>query len=103
MTRAPFTIGIVQDYATSDVAANIARVTWVRLSSVTHAINQNQRFNELGFTQAEGGLLVTAPADGALCPPGHYLLFLLDGNGVPSVGKIIRIEAVRRRGQLISE
>ena len=78
-------------------AADIARVTWVRLSSVTHTFNANQRFNELGFTQAGGGLQVTAPADGALCPPGHYLLFLLDGDGVPSVGKIVRIEAARRR------
>jgi WD40 repeat protein len=94
--NAPFFVG-------SPDAANIARVTWVRLSSVTHSFNANQRFNELSFTQAVGGLQVTAPANGALCPPGHYLLFLLNGNGVPSVGKIVRIEAVRRRGQLVSE
>ena len=23
-------------------------------------------------------------------PPGHYMLFLIDGNGVPSVARIIR-------------
>jgi hypothetical protein len=24
-------------------------------------------------------------------PPGHYMLFILNGNGVPSVAKIIRL------------
>ena len=66
-------------------------MTWVRLPSVTHAYDMNQRFNRLSFTQAAGGLNITAPANGNLCPPGHYMLFILDGNGVPSVAKIVRI------------
>jgi hypothetical protein len=70
---------------------NIARVTWIRLGSVTHAFDSNQRFNELAFTPAAGGLSVTAPANPNLAPPGHYMLFILNGNGVPSTGKIIRI------------
>lgn len=73
--------------------AGIARVTWVRLGSATHAWNMNQRFNELSFTQTAGGLTVTTPAGGALAPPGHYLLFLLNGQGVPSLARIVRIDA----------
>jgi galactose oxidase len=36
-----------------------------------------------------GGLTVQAPANANLAPPGHYLLFIVDG--VPSVAKIVRI------------
>ena len=73
--------------------AAIARVHWIRLSSVTHAFNQNQRLNTLAFTAGAGGLNVTAPAGGALAPPGHYMLFLVNGSGVPSVAAIIQIGA----------
>jgi hypothetical protein len=72
-------------------AANIAQVTWIRLGSVTHSFNQNQRLNHLQFVQATGGLNITAPANANLAPPGHYMLFLVNGNGVPSVAKIIQI------------
>jgi hypothetical protein len=73
--------------------AEVAQVTWLRLGSVTHAFNMNQRINRLAFATTAGGLTVTAPASRNLCPPGHYLLFLLDGDGVPSVAKIVQIGA----------
>src|SRR6202011_570120 len=38
-------------------------------------------------------LSVTAPADPNRCPPGHYMLFILDKAKVPSVGWIIHIGA----------
>ncbi|WP_165419859.1 galactose oxidase-like domain-containing protein [Edaphobacter modestus] len=72
-------------------AANITQVTWIRLGSVTHAFDQNQRLNHLQFVQATGGLNITAPANGNLAPPGHYMLFLVNGNGVPSIARIIQI------------
>ncbi|MGH9601159.1 MAG: choice-of-anchor D domain-containing protein, partial [Terriglobales bacterium] len=71
---------------------NISIVTWVRLGSVTHGFDQNQRINQLSFSQTADGLNVTTPGSGALSPPGHYMLFLLDANGVPSVARIVRIE-----------
>jgi galactose oxidase len=73
-------------------SAQITKVTWVRLSSVTHSFDQNQRFNALAFEPTSGGVIVTAPTNPNLAPPGHYTLFLLNRNGVPSVGKIIRIQ-----------
>jgi hypothetical protein len=72
-------------------AASVTQVTWLRLSSVTHAFNMNQRINRLAFAPAPGGLTVTAPPNANLAPPGHYMLFLLNGNGVPSVAKIVQI------------
>jgi hypothetical protein len=34
---------------------------------------------------------VTAPSSSNRTPPGHYMLFVLDGSDVPSVARIIRI------------
>jgi hypothetical protein len=76
--------------ATPDATA-ITQVTWIRLGSVTHSFNQNQRLNHLTFAQTTGGLNITAPANANIAPPGHYMLFLLNSKGVPSIAKIIQI------------
>jgi hypothetical protein len=94
ISSAPATVSYGQTFFVQTAnAASIAKVTWIRLPSVTHAFNMNQRINRLSFSQATGGLNVTAPSNPNLCPPGHYMLFILDGNGVPSVATIIRISA----------
>lgn len=72
-------------------AAGIRKVSLIRLGAVTHAFDENQRFLRLSFTADATGLTVTGPASGNRAPPGHYLLFILNGNDVPSVAKIIRI------------
>lgn len=74
-------------------AAEITKITWIRLGSVTHSFDQNQRLNTLKFVKGKGEITVTAPANGNLCPPGHYMLFLVDDRGVPSIGHIARISA----------
>jgi Bacterial Ig domain/Galactose oxidase-like, Early set domain len=66
-------------------------VNLIRLSSVTHAFNQNQRINHLEFTKTPDGLKITAPANPNLAPSGHYMLFIVDDKGVPSVAKIIQL------------
>jgi hypothetical protein len=76
---------------TTASAASIAKVTLIRLSSVTHAFNQNQRGNILSFTAGSGALSVTAPLNNKLAPPGHYMLFIVTASGVPSVAKVVRI------------
>jgi hypothetical protein len=73
-------------------AADIAQVTWVRLGATTHAFDQNQRFNRLTFTAASSSLSVTAPANANLAPPGHYMMFILNDDGVPSRARIVQIE-----------
>ena len=71
-------------------AASIAQVTWIRLSSVTHAFNQNQRIVRSTFSQSAGGIDVVAPSN-VDAPPGHYMLFLLNTTGVPSVARIVQL------------
>ncbi|MET0401176.1 MAG: galactose oxidase-like domain-containing protein, partial [Cystobacter sp.] len=80
-------------------AARIAKVTMIALGSVTHAFDQNQRFLQLPFQRAEGGLNVRSPESNLLAPPGYYQLFLVDDRGVPSVGQMVRVatEAPRAR------
>ncbi len=80
-----------QFFVASIDAPRVVRATLVRLGSVTHGFDQNQRFLELSFLRAAGGLTIEAPASGSLAPPGDYLLFLLTGAGVPSVAKTLRI------------
>ena len=93
ITSIPSSIGYGQSFSVGfNKTPNIGRVNLVRLSSVTHAFNESQLFLTLPFTVAKGNkLTVTAPANGQLAPPGPYMLFLFDANGVPSVAKILRI------------
>jgi galactose oxidase len=70
----------------------ITEVRWIRLGSVTHAFDSNQRANKLNFTRTATTVKVTAPLNGKLAPPGHYLVFVLNRNGVPSAGKVIKVQ-----------
>ncbi len=75
-------------------ATGINRVAWVRLPSVTHGFNTDQRINVLQHsvnTLVPNQLTVTAPGDPRKCPPGYYMLFIFNQNNTPSVAKIIRI------------
>lgn len=92
IAQAPATIRYGRNFVISTPnAASISRVSMIGLSSVTHSFDENQRFLWLSFSATAKGLIVTAPADGNLAPPGYYLLFILNSDGVPSVGRIIKI------------
>lgn len=72
-------------------AASIASVSLVDLSSDTHTTDMNQHFVPLSFSQGSGGLNVAAPASATIAPPGHYMLFIVNSQGVPSVAPIVAI------------
>jgi hypothetical protein len=92
LTGAPSSLAYGASFSiTTPTPGSIAKVTLLRLASVTHSFDQNQRFLSLDFTTASGELTVTAPATGNLAPPGHYLLFVVNDDGVPSVGQTVRI------------
>ena len=65
------------DVTTPD-AAQITKVSLIRSPSVTHAFDQNQRFQFLNFTQGSGKITVQAPANANLAPPGDYMLFIVE-------------------------
>jgi hypothetical protein len=93
ITSAPAAIGYGSTFtiATPD-AAQIAAVSLVRLGTVTHTFNSGQRFLPLAFQPIAGGLSVTAPFNGNLAPPGYYMLFILNTNGVPSIAPLMQIQ-----------
>jgi len=92
ITSAPFTAtyGTSISVQTPD-AANIGSVSLIRLGSVTHSFNTNQRIVQLPFTAGAGTLSVQTPANANLAPPGHYMLFILSTSGVPSVAPIVQL------------
>jgi hypothetical protein len=65
----------------------------VSLGADTHQIDMNQHFVPLNFTAGSGALNVTAPASGSIAPPGNYMLFIVNANGVPSVASLIHVAA----------
>jgi galactose oxidase len=73
-------------------AAQITQVRLIRLGSVTHAFDQNGRALTATFSSVAGGISVTLPTNTNLTPPGDYLVFILNRNGVPSVGKFVQIQ-----------
>ena len=74
-------------------AADVSMVSLVNLTSVTHTLDMNQHFLELAFTKDAGNLTVTMPADGRIVPPGYYMLFIVNSQGIPSVAAMVRLPA----------
>ncbi len=92
ISTAPTTLDIGKTFSVDFTdAASISRVVLVKAGSATHSWNMEQRFVELTFNASGGKLNIQAPARAADASPGNYLLFILDGNGVPSVAKMLRI------------
>ena len=72
-------------------AGSIAKVNLVRLGAITHAVNTSQAFYSANFSVGSQLINVTAPPNGGYTPPGFYMLFILNGAGVPSVARIVQI------------
>lgn len=73
-------------------AADIGRVVFVRPIAVTHQTDTEQRVIALSFTRSGNTLQVKAPNGNhphPMAPRGHYMLFVINEEGVPSVGRFI--------------
>ena len=66
---------------------NISQVVLMAPSAVTHGNDMNQRRLVLNYSDGQ----VTAPVDGFTAPPGYYMMFALDANGVPSVANWVHL------------
>ncbi|MET7753767.1 kelch motif-containing protein [Streptomyces sp. NPDC005389] len=75
-------------------AGRIVKARLMRPSAVTHTTDVEQRSVELGLTQSQNGTTVTVdvPEDRTLVPPGWYMLFVTDANGIPSEAKWIQVD-----------
>ena len=72
-------------------AGNISQAVLVRPGSSSHAFDFDQRLVGMSFTAGSGSLTVTAPPNSKIAPPGYYMLFLINNNGVPSVASFVQL------------
>jgi hypothetical protein len=93
ITTAPTSIGYGANFVIqSPDAANIASIALIRPGAVTHQFNQDQHFMNLTFQNTGGSLTVQAPSNANLAPPGYYMLFILNANGVPSIAPFVKLK-----------
>lgn len=69
----------------------IGSVALVRVGPVTHNWDWGNRHVKLWFERRGKGLLVRAPAVPGLAVPGYYMLFVVNGKGVPSVAEFVHL------------
>ena len=99
ISNAPATVTFGEQFTigTPD-AASIVKVTMVKPMAVTHQTESNQRVIELAFLHDHlhpDNLITTAPDGGsphAFAPKGYYMLFILNGAGVPSMAQWLRLQ-----------
>jgi galactose oxidase len=64
----------------------------VRIGTVTHSVNTDQRRVPLtNITARRGEYTATLPNDSGILIPGHYYLFVLNAAGTPSMAKTVKI------------
>jgi len=76
---------------TTPDAADIGQVVLSRLPSPQHITDSDSRTVRLSFTKSGSTVSATAPPNGIVAPPGYYYLFILNGQGVPSVARIVQV------------
>jgi hypothetical protein len=72
-------------------AADIGSVVLMRVSSVTHINDTEQRGVKLPFLRGRNTLTAQMPRQRAVASPGHYWVFIVTKERVPSVAMPVRI------------
>jgi galactose oxidase len=71
----------------------IGGVSLIRMGSVTHSVNSDQRRIPLTGLQVNGKeYTVKLPTDSGVLLPGYYYLFVTNPQGTPSVAKTVQIK-----------
>ncbi|KAK0102528.1 hypothetical protein ONS95_006141 [Cadophora gregata] len=69
-----------------------AKVVLVRMGSVTHSTNSDQRRVPLTDVKVVGDVYTAnLPNDSGILIPGHYYLFVVSSTGVPSVARTVKV------------
>ena len=93
LAAAPATAGYGETVTiTTPQAGAIRWVSLVKNGVTTHSFDSGQRLVDLPITSRAGDTLQAAvPANPNLAPPGWYMLFLVDQDGVPSTASWIQL------------
>ncbi|MEX0833017.1 MAG: galactose oxidase-like domain-containing protein [Actinomycetota bacterium] len=76
---------------TTGEADGIERVALMRPGAVTHANDMEQRYVDLDFSLGAGVVNAEVPSNPNVAPPGYYMLFIVDSEGVPSEATWIKV------------
>jgi galactose oxidase len=71
----------------------VTRFALLRMSAVTHSVNNDQRRVPLAIAGGDpaAGYQLPLPGDKGVVLPGNYMLFALNAGGTPSVAKVVLI------------
>jgi len=73
------------------VNSAVTRASLIRPAAVTHSSDPNQRFVELPMTVKGNTIDLNVTSNPNLAPPGWYMLFVHNANGVPSTAKWVKL------------
>lgn len=74
-------------------AESIRSAVLIPPAAVTHGVDMQGRMIIMPATVADAGhVTVTTPVSGNVAPPGYYMLFLVNTQGVPSKAQWVRID-----------
>ena len=73
-------------------ASSIQYMRLMRPDNPTHVTDVNERSIAVGLKQAGRGLLeITLPSNANIIPPSYYMLFAINGSGVPSTASWVQV------------
>ncbi|MEV7686205.1 galactose oxidase early set domain-containing protein [Streptomyces bungoensis] len=95
-TRPKITSVINQEWKYGDtqritVDRPVAKAELIRPAAVTHSSDPNQRFVDLPMSVSGNNVDLNVTSNPNLAPPGWYMLFAVDANGVPSVAEWVHL------------
>jgi FtsP/CotA-like multicopper oxidase with cupredoxin domain len=93
ISTAPASVAYASAFAIdTPQAVNIGSVVLIAPISVTHHTDAGQRYIKLPInSHTATSIQTTAPANGNIAPPGFYMLFIVNNQGVPSEGRFVMI------------
>jgi hypothetical protein len=79
--------------ATEQITVNqqIVSAELIRPAAVTHSSDPNQRYVALPLTVSGNHIGLSVTTNPNIAPPGWYMLFITNANGVPSVAKWVHV------------
>lgn len=92
IARAPKRVSLGQRFEIrSPNARSINRITLVRAGSVTHSVDTDQRALVLSHRVRQGVISAKTPLRATVALPGYYMLFIINGKGVPSMARWVHV------------
>ncbi|MFJ1708465.1 galactose oxidase-like domain-containing protein [Kitasatospora sp. NPDC088346] len=77
----------------SSTASDVTRAVLLAPTTATHSVNTSQRHLDLRIKSRSGNFLeLQAPPSAAAAPPGYYMIFLLNEEGVPSTAGWVQLK-----------